>query len=41
MLKSRLCNCNDAYIFVKVIITVVDTSATVAAANNGGKKFNI
>ena len=38
MLKSSLCNYSDAYILVKGTITVDDTSAAGAAANNTHKK---
>ena len=38
MLKSGLCDYNDAYILAKGAITVNDTSATGAAANNTNKK---
>ena len=37
MLKSSLCNYSDAYILVKGKITVDDTSAAGAAANNTKK----
>ena len=38
MLKSSLCDYSDAYILVKGTITVNDTSAAGAAANNTNKK---
>ena len=38
MLKSSLCDYNDAYILVKGTITANDTSAAGAAANNTNKK---
>ena len=38
MLKSSLCDYSDAYILVKGTITVDDTSAAGAAANNTNKK---
>ena len=38
MLKSSLCDYNGAYILVKGTITVNDTSAAGAAANNTNKK---
>ena len=38
MLKSSLCDYNDAYIFVKGTITVNNTAAEGAAANNINKK---
>ena len=38
MVKSSLCDYNDAYILVKGEITVDDTWATGAAANNTNKK---
>ena len=38
MLKSSLCDYNDAYILVKETITVADTSAAGAAENNTNKK---
>ena len=37
MLRSRLCDCSDAYILVKGTITVPNTG-TAAAANNRNKK---
>ena len=38
LLKSSFCNYSDAYILVKGTITVDDTSAAGAAANNTHKK---
>ena len=38
MLKSSLCDYSDAYILVKRTITVDDTSAAGATANNTNKK---
>ena len=38
MLKSSLCDFSDAYILVKVTISVNDTAAQSAAANNTNKK---
>ena len=38
VLKSSLCDYSDAYILVKGTITVNDTSAAAATANNTGKK---
>ena len=38
MPKSSWCDYNDAYILVKGTITVADTSAAGAAANNTNKK---
>ena len=38
MLKSSLCDYNDAYIFVKGTIAVNDTAAADADANNTNKK---
>ena len=38
MLKSSLCDYSDGYMLVKGTITVDDTSATGAAANNTNKK---
>ena len=38
MLKSSFCDYSDAYILVKGTITVADTSAAGAAANNSNKK---
>ena len=38
MLKSSLCDYSDAYIFVKVTITVNNTAAAGANANNIDKK---
>ena len=40
-LKSSLCDYSDAYILVKGTITVNNTAADGAAANNTGKKRNI
>ena len=41
MLKSSLCDYSDAYIIVKGTITVNNTAADGAAANNTEKKSNI
>ena len=38
MLRSSLCDCSDAYIIVKGNITVNNTAAEGAAANNTNKK---
>ena len=38
MLRSRLCDYSDAYIFVKGNITVNNTIAKGVAANNAAKK---
>ena len=38
MLRSSLCDCSDAYILVKGNITVNNTAADGAAANNKNKK---
>ena len=38
MLKSSLCDYSDAYIFVKVTITIPNTAAAGANANNANKK---
>ena len=38
MLKSSLCDCSDAYILVKGTITVNNTAAADAGANNTNKK---
>ena len=38
MLKSSLCNCIDAYILVEGTITVNNTAAADADANNTNKK---
>ena len=38
MLKSSLCDYSDAYILVKGAITVPNTAATDANANNANKK---
>ena len=38
MLKSSLCDCSDAYILVKGTISVNNTAAAGAAANNTNKK---
>ena len=38
MLRSSLCDCNDAYILVKGNISVNNTAAEGAAANNTNKK---
>ena len=39
MLKSSLCDNNNAYILVKETITVADTSSAGAAASNTTKKL--
>ena len=41
MLRSSLCDYSDAYILVKGNITVNNTAAEGAAANNTGKKSKI
>ena len=41
MLRSNLCDYPDAYILVKGTLTVADTLAAGAAANNTNKKSNI
>ena len=41
MLRSSLCDCSDAYILVKGNISVNNTAAAGAAANNIDKKGNI
>ena len=41
MLKPSLCDYNNAYIIVKGTITVNDTAAADANANNVNKKSNI
>ena len=38
MLRSSLCGYGDAYILIKGNITVNNTAAAGATANNGGKK---
>ena len=38
MLKSSLCDYNDAYILVKETITIADTSTAGTAENNTNKK---
>ena len=38
MLRSSLCDCSDAYILVKGTITVANTAAAGAAANNSNIK---
>ena len=38
MLRSSLCDCSDAYILVKGNVTVKNTAAEGAAANNTNKK---
>ena len=38
MLRSSLCGYGDAYILIKGNITVNNTAAGGATANNGGKK---
>ena len=38
MLKSSLCDYSDAYILVKATISVANTAAQGADANNGNKK---
>ena len=41
MLRSSLCDYSDAYILVKGNVTVHNTAADSAAANNTNKKCNI
>ena len=41
MLRSSLFDCSDAYILVKGNISVNNTAAEGAAANNTNKKSNI
>ena len=41
MLKSSLCNYGDAYICVKGTVTVNNTAAAGAAANNANKKVKM
>ena len=41
MLKSSLCDYSDAYILIKGNITVNNTAAEGATANNANKKSNI
>ena len=41
MLKSSLCDYSDAYVHVKGTITVDNTAAAPADANNTNKKSNI
>ena len=41
MLKSSLCDYSDAYILIKGNITVNNTAAEGATANNTNKKSNI
>ena len=41
MLRSSLCDYSDAYILAKGNITVNNTAADGAAANNTNKKSNI
>ena len=41
MLRSSLCDYSDAYILIKGNITVNNTAAAGAAANNTNKKSNI
>ena len=38
MLKSSLCNYSDGNILVKITVTVANTAASAAAANNTNKK---
>ena len=38
MLKSHLCGYSDAHILVKGIVTVPNTAAAAAAANDGDEK---
>lgn len=38
LLKSRLCDYSDAYIFIKGTLTVRNTAAAGAAANHANKK---
>ena len=37
-MRSNLCDCSDAYIHVKAIITVTNTAAAAAPVNNTNKK---
>ena len=39
MLRLNLCDYSDAYIFVKLIITVLKTAGACAAVNNTNKKL--
>ena len=41
MIRSCLCDYNDAYILVKGTITVLNTAAANAKVNNTNKKSNI
>ena len=41
MLRSSLCDCSDAYILVKGNISVNNSAAECAAANNAAKKIKI
>ena len=41
MLKSSSCHCSDVYILVKGTITIPNTAAADADANNDNKKSNI
>ena len=39
MKRSNLCNYSDAYILLKEIITVLNTTAAAAAVNNTNEKL--
>ena len=39
MLRSNLCDYSDAYIFVKLVITVLKTAGAFAAVDNTNKKL--
>ena len=41
MIKSNLCDCSDAYIFVKGTLTVPNKAAAGASVNNTNKKVKI
>ena len=41
LVRSRLCDYNNAYIHVKGTITIPNTAAASAATNNANKKSNI
>ena len=40
MIRSNLCEYSDAYILVKETMSIPNTTATGAAANNTNKKSN-
>ena len=41
MIRSNLCDCSDAYIYVKETMTIPNTASTGPDANNANKKSSI